>query len=418
VAYLEEALAALRHLPEARATLEQAIDIRLRLRPALFPLGRVQRALDHLREAEVFAEHLHDQHRLGQVLFSMASCWWLLGAPARAVEFGERAHAIATVLGDVVPQIHSILTIGVAYVTMGYYRQAADCLSRTIEALQGDLRYQRLGAVAVPAVTCCAWLVWSLAELGEFAEGMAPGAEALQMAEAAGHPFSRLTACYSLGLFHLRRGDLNKAIPVLEQGLEVCNAWGLHALSFHGVASFLGAAYVLAGRVAEALPLLERVVQQTDAMGVFWDHVLGVIPLGEGYLRAGRIEDALHQAQHAVDVCRQHQQHSHEAWALRLLGEIAAHDDSPQVESAAAHYRQALTLAAELGMRPLQAHCHLGLGTLYARIGRREQARAELSTAIELYRAMDMTFWLPQAEAALAQADEAGGARRGGFPIQ
>jgi tetratricopeptide (TPR) repeat protein len=170
--------------------------------------------------------------------------------------------------------------------------------------------------------------------------------------------------------------------------------------------------------VAEALPLLERVVQQTDAMGVIFDHVLGVIPLGEGYLRAGRIEDALHQAQHAVDVCRQHQQHSHEAWALRLLGEIAAHDDSPQVESAAAHYRQALTLAAELGMRPLQAHCHLGLGTLYARIGRREQARAELSTAIELYRAMDMTFWLPQAEAALAQADEAGGARRGGFPIQ
>jgi hypothetical protein len=55
-------------------------------------------------------------------------------------------------------------------------------------------------------------------------------------------------------------------------------------------------------------------------------------------------------------------------------------------------------------MRPLQAHCHLGLGTLYAKVGRREQARAELSAAIKLYRAMDMTFWLPQAEAALAKA--------------
>ncbi len=71
-------------------------------------------------------------------------------------------------------------------------------------------------------------------------------------------------------------------------------------------------------------------------------------------------------------------------------------------QQAEAHYRQALALAEELGMRPLLAHCHLGLGTLYAKIGRREQARAELSTAIELYRAMDMTFWLPQAEAALA----------------
>jgi Flp pilus assembly protein TadD len=56
-------------------------------------------------------------------------------------------------------------------------------------------------------------------------------------------------------------------------------------------------------------------------------------------------------------------------------------------------------------MRPLQAHCHLGLGTLYAKIGRREQAHPELSTAIELYRAMAMTFWLPQAEAALAQVE-------------
>ena len=117
---------------------------------------------------------------------------------------------------------------------------------------------------------------------------------------------------------------------------------------------------------------------------------MGVIPLGEGYLRAGRVE-----------VCRQHQQRGHEAWALCLLGEVVVQHNPPEVEQAAAHYRQAL--AEELGMHPLQAHCHLGLGTLYAKTGQQEQARAELSAAIELYRAMDMTFWLPQAEAALAQ---------------
>jgi hypothetical protein len=54
-------------------------------------------------------------------------------------------------------------------------------------------------------------------------------------------------------------------------------------------------------------------------------------------------------------------------------------------------------------MRPLQAHCHLGLGTLYARTSQREQVLAELSAAIDLYRTLEMTFWLPQAEAALAQ---------------
>jgi tetratricopeptide (TPR) repeat protein len=92
-----------------------------------------------------------------------------------------------------------------------------------------------------------------------------------------------------------------------------------------------------------------------------------------------------------------------EARALRLLGEIAIRRDPPDVAPAEEHYQQALALADELGMRPLQAHCHLGLGTLYAKIGEREQARVALAAAIALYRAMDMTFWLPQAEAALAQ---------------
>ena len=56
-------------------------------------------------------------------------------------------------------------------------------------------------------------------------------------------------------------------------------------------------------------------------------------------------------------------------------------------------------------MRPLQAHCHLGLGTLYARTGQRQQARAALAAAIDLYRNMEMTFWRPQTEAVLAQAE-------------
>ena len=78
------------------------------------------------------------------------------------------------------------------------------------------------------------------------------------------------------------------------------------------------------------------------------------------------------------------------------------------VDQATAHYRQALALAEELGMRPLQAHCHLGLGTLYAQAGQREQAHAELSAAIDFYRAIDMTLWLPQTEVALAQVSDVG----------
>ena len=90
---------------------------------------------------------------------------------------------------------------------------------------------------------------------------------------------------------------------------------------------------------------------------------------------------------------------------LRLFGDIAARRDPPEVEPAVAHYQQALALAEELGMRPLVAHSHRGLGTLYVQIGQAEQARAELATASAMYQAMDMTFWLPETEAALVQVE-------------
>jgi len=89
--------------------------------------------------------------------------------------------------------------------------------------------------------------------------------------------------------------------------------------------------------------------------------------------------------------------------ALHQLGVVQAHANPPDVAQAEVHYQQAL--AEELGMRPLVAHCHLSLGRLYHQTDRGTQARAALAAAIELYRAMDMTFWLPQAEAALAQVE-------------
>jgi tetratricopeptide (TPR) repeat protein len=144
-------------------------------------------------------------------------------------------------------------------------------------------------------------------------------------------------------------------------------------------------------------------VEQSTAMQIVYLHALWLIHLGEGYRLAGQLEEASQLAVRALELARTHQERGHEAYALRLLGDIAAHQELPEVEPAATHYRQALALAEELGMRPLQAHCHLGLGTLYAQRGRGEQVRTELTTAIDLYRAMDMTFWLPQAEAALAQ---------------
>jgi hypothetical protein len=120
-------------------------------------------------------------------------------------------------------------------------------------------------------------------------------------------------------------------------------------------------AYVLAGRSAGALPLLEQAVAQAIAMRFMRYHALQVAWLSEAYLRAGRLEEANPEAQRALAFARAHQERGYEAYALRLLGDIAARRDPPGSEPAATHYRQALALTDELGMRPLQAHCHCGL---------------------------------------------------------
>ena len=173
------------------------------------------------------------------------------------------------------------------------------------------------------------------------------------------------------------------------------------------VAAPLGVAYARSGRVAEGLPLLEQAVEQQAAMRAMGFQALWVTHLSEAYLLAGR-RGRGHAARPAGVGARPHRTRNaaHQAWALRLLGEVAAHADCTGGRvSRSTYYHQALALAEELGMRPLQAHCHRGLGTLYAATGQREQACTALSTAIEMYTSMDMTFWLPQTEAARAQVE-------------
>ena len=196
--------------------------------------------------------------------------------------------------------------------------------------------------------------------------------------------------------------DLHMAVPLLERAIIICQEADL-SIFFPDMAPALGAAYTLAGRVADAVALLMQAMEQTIAMDMRGLQALCSLPLGEAQMLGGRLEDAHALAERTLILARAHQERGNEAYALRLLGEIAARRDPPAVEQAEVHYQQALILAEALGMRPLVAHCYFGLGTLYARIGRPEQARTALSTAVELYRTMEMTFWLSQVETALTQ---------------
>jgi tetratricopeptide (TPR) repeat protein len=191
---------------------------------------------------------------------------------------------------------------------------------------------------------------------------------------------------------------------VLEQGLALCRASG-HRTNLRTIAAGLGAASALQGHLTEGRGLLEQAIREDISTGLPHDHSLWVAWLSEVCCLAGRVDEAWQHARQALDLARQYKECANEARALYQLGVVQAHASPPDAALAEAHYQQALALAEALGMRPLQAHCRRSLGTLYAKIGRREQAHLELSTAIDLYRTMEMTFWLPEAEAALAQVE-------------
>jgi tetratricopeptide (TPR) repeat protein len=305
----------------------------------------------------------------------------------------------------VVRQAQAHQRLGFAYQAQGDYRRAIDCLRQSLAGFDGAQRREHFGQVILPAVLSRAYLAWCHAELGTFAAGRTLGEEGFRIAEEVAHPGSLMYAYHGIGLLALRQGDLPRALPRLERAMGLCQDADL-PLFFLWIAAALGAAYALAGRGADAVPLLTQALEQATATATVIHQALCRLSLGEAHLLADRLEAAHGLAERTLALTRGHQERGYQAYALRLLGDIAARREPPERDQAEAHYCQALALAEELGMRPLQAHCHLGLGTLYATTDQRQQARTALSITIELYRAMDMTFWLPQAEATLARVEE------------
>jgi tetratricopeptide (TPR) repeat protein len=306
------------------------------------------------------------------------------------------------VSGEVGLRAQANYYLGTASEAQGDYHRAIDCFKQTVASLEGAPLDERFGLPNLPSVQSRAHLAVCYAELGMFAEGRAVGEEGLRIAEAVAHPGSQMRAYYGLGLLALRQGDLPRALPWLERALGIFQDVDLPAWT-HLMAAALGAAYTLSGRIADAVPLLTQALEQATATAMASHQALHRLSLGEAQLLAGRPEEAHALAERTLALARAHQERGNQAYALRLLGDLAARHEPPESDQAGEYYRQALTLADELGMRPLVAHCHLGLGTLYGRMGWVEHARAALTAAIALYRAMDMTFWLPQAEDALAQ---------------
>jgi DNA-binding SARP family transcriptional activator len=396
VACFDASLQCLRSLPEDRERSERVIDTIIEQEASLMGLGEFRRSLTGLREAEVLARGLGDRIRLGWILGRFAYNLGSMGELAGAIENAEQARLIGIETGDTRAHVSSNVMLARAYYARGDYRQVMeavrenDLIDRRL-VLEGHAR----GNITFSRI----WGILALAELGEFPEAIAVGEDTLKTAAVQDGRHSDVWAHLGVGRLYLVKGNIARAIEVLERVLPRCEAAGDLAVYFSRTATWLGGAYILAGRLEEAIPLLRRADEHAGSIGFAYGHALVIVTLAEATLRAGDVENAARAAERALAMSRRHGQRGWEAWTLRLQGEVAMGCDPQDVERAEASFRAAGALGQELAMRPLRAHCRLGLGVVYRRAGKRDRAREEIDAALAEYRAMDMPYWLARAEA-------------------
>jgi tetratricopeptide (TPR) repeat protein len=393
-AYFEQAVAAIERLPQDADAIRTSIDLRVHLRTSLMPLGEEHdRIIEHLRVGERLAAQLGDSRRQSRMIAFQAHISWLAADPVRATELSEQALAHAERESDLGLTVLASFFLGQACHSHGDYRRGIAVLTANIDRLSPSLLGERFGMGLPASVVTRVWLAFCLSYVGCFGEARARAEEAAQITRALGPlPYSEFHSLVAAGLVASTQGDPASAIPKLERALELARNGGLNLMVTNALA-WLAHGYLVGGRASDAVAALEESLSQKSHLrfGAFQHHSVAL--LAEAQLQVGNVIEAEHLAAKAVESCRRQHQRGLEADSLRVLAETAAHPSRLTPERAVAGYREALALASELGMRPLVAHCRLGLGNLCRLTGDRDQAREHLAVASKMYDEMDMPTW-------------------------
>jgi DNA-binding winged helix-turn-helix (wHTH) protein/tetratricopeptide (TPR) repeat protein len=386
--WFEEALAVLEKLPESRSTLEQGFDIRLELRPVLIRLAEAQRQLERLHEAELLAEKLNDDRRLGQVYALTTHAHLICGTPDAALLTGAHALEIATRLGDLRLRIHMTTYLEHGHHHRAEYERVVELATHNLAALPAEWTYECLGGTVAIAIIDRFFLITSLAELGRFAEAAKHEDQVIRLAEPIDHLHTIAIAYEASGIFRLLKGDWARARSLIENGIMAAEKGNIVSQRTFLLASSAWALSRL-GETSLALERLresEKLLEAHAARGYFGRIGWGYYLLGCACLKLGRLNEAKRFGDLAVECSPRHPGFA--ARGLQLVADTAAHHLQFNFEASERSYRAALALAEPRSMRPLVAHCHHGLAKLYVRAGDRRNGQEHATTAMTMYRDM------------------------------
>jgi tetratricopeptide (TPR) repeat protein len=290
-----------------------------------------------------------------------------------------------------------------AYHALGNYRRAIALLERNRAALGSDatspLWVSKTGVHARLASDVL--LARALAMVGDFNRATAVAEEGANLSVARDTALNRIRVLIGLSYPAVIRGEYKTAMSSLEKGLALARELNL-LVWLPSFAGLLGYVYACTGRLPEGLSLLEEATIQAETRNRSSRAALAHWQ-SQALLLAGQQRDARSVAQRGLEGARAGGERGSEASCLLVLGEAEAYGDPPDAGAARAHLQEAMALATDLGMRPLVAHSYLGLGKLYRRTGDGQKAQEHLTTATTMYREMDMTYWLEQAEQELKE---------------
>ena len=392
----QQAISALEHMPGTEGTRRAEVEIRFAMRNAHLATGDVDAIPANLHRALTLADALDDSLWRSRITSALAHYHWLRRELPQALPLAHRGIDLAERAGDVVEIAFARSTLGRVHLARGEYGAAVTVFQKCLEIESSEAPRAMAASIAVPSVVSKRWLAQALAELGLFDAAIAAGGEAVRTAETRNHPYSLVNALVGLGIVMLRRGRFVESASLLERGGEVAREFGFR--EFVGPDQpFLANAYARAGRRTDSYAILNA---SRESVGSALNNQ---VRLGEAALAVGALPQAREHAEVALEFSRKQTARGEEAWSLYVLGAINAGEEPGSVAASEDYYRQGLALAEELGMRPLVAHCRFGLGKLYRRTGKRDDAREHLTTATTMYRAMGMTYWLEKAEVELRE---------------